>query len=134
MGLKQGAVSSKALIQSRISAFKKYQKHVVRRKEIEQLKANNPVLWATGSDTMSYYGNITIGTPPQQFSVQVDTGSSDLWVPSVVCSSTACKGHASFNASLSSTYSEYGYPFQISYGDGQVTGIQENVSEAVAKT
>jgi hypothetical protein len=27
-----------------------------------------------------YLVNATVGTPPQQFSLQLDTGSSDIWV------------------------------------------------------
>lgn len=29
-----------------------------------------------------YYANVTVGTPAQQLSLQIDTGSSDVWVPS----------------------------------------------------
>ncbi|CDQ86683.1 unnamed protein product [Oncorhynchus mykiss] len=58
----------------------------------------------TNDADLSYYGVISIGTPPQSFNVIFDTGSSNLWVPSVYCSSQACQNHAEFNPSQSSTF------------------------------
>nr|P81498.2 RecName: Full=Gastricsin; AltName: Full=Pepsinogen C-1; Flags: Precursor [Suncus murinus]BAB11753.1 pepsinogen C [Suncus murinus] len=71
----------------------------------------------------SYFGEISIGTPPQNFLVLFDTGSSNLWVPSVYCQSQACTGHARFNPNQSSTYSTNGQTFSLQYGSGSLTGF-----------
>uniref|UniRef100_A0A8C4Y0T6 pepsin A n=1 Tax=Gopherus evgoodei TaxID=1825980 RepID=A0A8C4Y0T6_9SAUR len=72
---------------------------------------------------MEYYGTISIGTPAQDFTVIFDTGSSNLWVPSVYCSSAACTNHNRFNPSDSSTYEATSQSLSIQYGTGSMTGI-----------
>ncbi|KAM8795711.1 gastricsin [Eudromia elegans] len=72
---------------------------------------------------MSYFGEISIGTPPQSFLVLFDTGSSNLWVPSVYCQSESCTSHTMFNPSESSTYSTQDQYFSIQYGSGSLSGI-----------
>ncbi|KAM4834975.1 gastricsin [Thomomys bottae] len=71
----------------------------------------------------AYFGEISIGTPPQNFLVLFDTGSSNLWVPSVYCQSEACTTHPRFNPSQSSTYTTNGQTFSLQYGTGSLTGF-----------
>lgn len=77
-----------------------------------------------------YFGEIGIGSPPQNFSVIFDTGSSNLWVPSSKCYfSIACWLHPRYKAGKSSTYTENGKSCSITYGSGAVSGFfsQDNV-------
>ncbi|XP_026533979.1 chymosin-like [Notechis scutatus] len=72
---------------------------------------------------VQYYGKIYIGTPPQEFTVVFDTGSSNLWVPSIFCKSPACKNHQQFNPNLSSTFKKTKQSMAIWYGTGSMKGM-----------
>ncbi|XP_064846001.1 cathepsin D-like [Oncorhynchus masou masou] len=71
-----------------------------------------------------FYGEISLGTPPQMFRVTFDTGSNNLWVPSSKCSvaDITCLIHRKYNDTNSSTYVKGGRNFSIHYGLGSVTG------------
>jgi cathepsin D len=85
-----------------------------------------------------YYGDISIGTPAQNFTVIFDTGSANLWVPSKKCPWTniACRGlyagmnveyfsvlHKKYDSRKSSSYKEDGRKFNITYGSGSMSGF-----------
>jgi len=81
-------------------------------------------------DATEYFGVVLIGTPAQEFLTIMDTGSSNLWVPSVSCTDAACNGKHKYNSALSSTYVANGEPITIQYGTGSMKGtlLYDNVS------
>ncbi|XP_027388183.1 pregnancy-associated glycoprotein 2-like [Bos indicus x Bos taurus] len=70
-----------------------------------------------------YFGTITIGTPPQEFQVNFDTGSSDLWVPSVDCQSPSCSKHKRFDPQKSTTFQPLNQKIELVYGSGSMKGV-----------
>ncbi|KAJ3556038.1 hypothetical protein NM688_g2248 [Phlebia brevispora] len=71
-----------------------------------------------------WQGAITIGMPPQRFTVDFDTGSSDLFVANIWCHEN-CDGHNVYHAEHSNTSKALFKPFRLSYGDGSfVAGLQ----------
>ena len=85
---------------------------------------NNGELWQ---------GSITVGTPAQTYTVDFDTGSSDLFLPGPSCTSRYCKGHKKYTPASSSTSAKTTKTFTLRYGDGSsVTGTQYTDTVAIA--
>lgn len=74
-----------------------------------------------------YYGTVKIGSPPQEFQVIYDTGSSNLWVPEVGCVHCGYKwihgGKNKYDSDASQSFVEDGRDFSIQYGSGAVSGV-----------
>ncbi|KAH7904283.1 aspartic peptidase domain-containing protein [Hygrophoropsis aurantiaca] len=78
----------------------------------------------TGSESLNYfnseqlgtemwYGEISVGTPAQTYTVRFDTGSSDLFLPAVDCYN--CGDHKKYDPTSSSTSQDLEEQFSIGY-------------------
>lgn len=82
-------------------------------------------------DGSQYLIEIGVGTPAQNFTVTLDTGSADLWIPSTACPSTTCP-YTRFDSSASSTFTNTNTPFSIQYGIGAVNGTYSTDTVTIA--
>lgn len=80
----------------------------------------------------AYTVDISLGTPSQDITVIVDTGSVNLWV-NPECDSSGqqdwCEGFAQFDYTSSSTIEDTGIQDDLSYGKGDV--VVEYVTDVV---
>ncbi|KAH9910842.1 acid protease [Amylocystis lapponica] len=63
-------------------------------------------------------GSIAIGTPHQPFTIDFDTGSSDLWVANIDCNDYTCEGKVLYDPLQSSTSVSQPGTFSTEYGGG----------------
>ncbi|KAI6101819.1 aspartic peptidase domain-containing protein [Pisolithus sp. B1] len=79
------------------------------------------MVW-TSYYAVAYTVPVQIGTSLQNFSLQVDTGSSDLWVASKSCSTSPCSSTNGRLYDPSSSSTSTGKDFTIEYLEGSVSG------------
>jgi len=85
-----------------------------------------------------YFGKVTLGNPPQEFTVVFDTGSGNLLIPSKQCSDQACTSHKRFDAFKSQTAVDIAFADEpdkpvakggdrdvvtITFGTGEISGV-----------
>ncbi|KAI0068984.1 acid protease [Artomyces pyxidatus] len=79
---------------------------------------------ATGADRLTddddgdlWQGSISVGVPTKTFTVDFDTGSSDLFLPGTNCR-VNCAGHTLYNPSRSSVAVNTEAGYSLAFGDG----------------
>lgn len=91
--------------------------------EMGKLRAIGAASALYNSYDIAYYTSVQIGNPPVWFSVVIDTGSADLWIPSTKYSKPDdAKVKARYDCKMSSTSSPLGIPVTTWYGIGSATG------------
>eukprot|EP00933_Yihiella_yeosuensis_P015919 TRINITY_DN13741_c0_g1_i1.p2 TRINITY_DN13741_c0_g1~~TRINITY_DN13741_c0_g1_i1.p2 ORF type:complete len:383 (-),score=37.73 TRINITY_DN13741_c0_g1_i1:21-1169(-) len=70
-----------------------------------------------------YFGEISVGSPAQQFSVIFDTGSANLWIMGDACVSPACKIHSNFKPRLSRSFKRKAVEMTVQFGTGRIRGF-----------
>ena len=122
-----GLISSLVEAQIRIPlvAFDQLRGQFVEDEDLQATKLNAGVeMILQNHDNLCWLGQIQLGSPGQVFKVLLDTGSADLWVPSVTCRTKACLSHSRFNSSSSSSFTPSSRPLRIRYGaTAEVTGL-----------
>lgn len=74
-----------------------------------------------GHKTM-YMADITVGSEGQSFRVLIDSGSSQLVLPSVACNDAACQRHHRFAVNESTSVNRTGQTMRIGFSKGHVSG------------
>lgn len=88
----------------------------------------------TNYQNAQYFGTIGLGEPAQEFKVIFDTGSSNLWIPSKLCKSIACRLHKKYDHTESSAYVANGTALVLAYGSGACDGILSQDTLTIGST
>ncbi|KAH8103902.1 Asp-domain-containing protein [Cristinia sonorae] len=86
--------------------------------DFKPMKRGSSSVWLSQDPRKTLWqGIVSVGSPPSQFTVDFDTGSSDMYLPGDRCVTGACHGHRLYKPSASVTSKDNNHTFNLSYGD-----------------
>ncbi|KAF3155580.1 Type I transmembrane sorting receptor [Orbilia oligospora] len=92
---------------------------LIMHKEVARRYADSSVTASPEPGDVEYTIPVKIGAPAQTLNLNLDTGSSDLWVFSTSQATSQLSGHDVYNPSKSSTWKKLtGFSWSIQYADG----------------
>jgi len=77
-----------------------------KRTTIEMMQVTGGTGKSKAVHKLAYFGEVSVGTPPQKFTVVYDTGSGNLIVPGKECTDSACTKHQQFDSEKSTSFKE----------------------------
>lgn len=83
----------------------------------------NDVIELKDVANVMYYGPGQVGGNHQNFLFIFDTGSANLWIPSIKCRSFGCNRKNLYDSSKSNSYIKDGTKAKLTYGSGTVNGF-----------
>jgi len=88
------------------------------------LAQNSSEIDPDGADT-GFLATVELGTPPRDFAIILDSGSSDFWVGSDNCTSEngdGCGNHAFLSEANSQSFNNTHKQWSVTYGSGAASG------------
>ncbi|KYN95692.1 plasmepsin II [Plasmodium gaboni] len=87
------------------------------------LGSSNDNIELVDFQNIMFYGDAEVGDNQQPFTFILDTGSANLWVPSVKCTTAGCLTKHLYDSSKSRTYEKDGTKVEMTYVSGTVSGF-----------
>lgn len=99
----------KVSLHTKTKSLSEHLTHARRERDLHRLQvsSSDPDRVTLEFKSSHYIGNLTVGTPPQNFSVVLNTLITGLWIPSALCPTNeydVCKNHRQYDRNASTTY------------------------------